>query len=229
METRSREQDRDPLLLRHRVPVAGALILIALIAVGNLQPPDAGIVCLLGYGFSILIGHLFVSPFVNQLWRWIEEDANSPAVDGSTEENGASVQGTAATRSPDAWRPKGVGVLERLLITSAVGLGHSSFIAVWLALKAAASWSQWKQPPVFHVFLIGNGLSIAFAVGGAVIAFPKRLSVPGLPLNSPNAWLVPVAAATLLPAFTLIFYGWMKRNWRAQHAAAEAGERLKRY
>jgi hypothetical protein len=99
-----------------------------------------------------------------------------------------------------------VGLFERplLALACAVGYGHLA-IAGWVALKAVFPWEKWrdrdpeKHPSAkegegrarFNLFLVGTGLSMASAVGGAVLALwlyepwllPKILTF-GLPQST---------------------------------------------
>jgi hypothetical protein len=43
--------------------------------------------------------------------------------------------------------PAILGMIERALFITAILLDHIEFIAVWLALKAAAQWSGWQNVP----------------------------------------------------------------------------------
>ncbi len=72
-----------------------------------------------------------------------------------------------------------VGFVERTLFVASWQLDAKEFIAVWLALKVAGQWSQWGTGRIlddgtrvhgrlmYNMFLIGTGLSIAYAVVGA--------------------------------------------------------------
>ena len=59
-------------------------------------------------------------------------------------------------------------------------MAKPEFIGVWLALKVAGQWQQWSEDKpyreggptivgrqLFNIFLIGNALSITYAVVGA--------------------------------------------------------------
>jgi len=57
-------------------------------------------------------------------------------------------------------------------------MGKPEFIGVWLVLKVAGQWKRWggeakvagkdlEGRVFYNIFLIGNGLSLAYAVGGA--------------------------------------------------------------
>lgn len=71
-----------------------------------------------------------------------------------------------------------LGIIERGLYTTSIIMGVPAWIPAWLALKVAARWQRWQgeERVTYNVFLIGNGLSVAFGVIGAWIAlgkFPK--------------------------------------------------------
>ena len=69
-----------------------------------------------------------------------------------------------------------IGIIERTLYVGSILYGKPEFIGIWLVLKVAGRF--WKdenerkandadQQAIFQVFLIGSGLSIAYAVIGA--------------------------------------------------------------
>jgi hypothetical protein len=70
-----------------------------------------------------------------------------------------------------------LGIFERILYVSAFSVHCAGFIAVWLTLKAISKWSGWSEDAKeteedkiqlgrarFQIFLIGNALSILFAL-----------------------------------------------------------------
>jgi len=78
-----------------------------------------------------------------------------------------------------------VGYIERFLYTTALLLQHYGIIGVWLAFKVAGRWERAKKQfddlyngnksnpknkmkahAIYSVFIIGNGLSIVYAVIG---------------------------------------------------------------
>ena len=65
-----------------------------------------------------------------------------------------------------------VGIVERLLYTTAFLLNQPGFVAVWLALKVASQWKRWQgeERATYNVFLIGSGLSLIMAYLGAWVA-----------------------------------------------------------
>ena len=109
----------------------------------------------LGYGFSLVVGHYIVKLNVDSLWKKI----------GS---------GDTIIRHP--WHPAFIGMIERVMYTSCVLLGWQNFIAVWLALKAVPQWRLWTEGikdlqgrAIFNIFLIGNALSVIYGVAGGLI------------------------------------------------------------
>ena len=63
------------------------------------------------------------------------------------------------------WPPVLLGCLESVLYPSAMLLGESGFIGIWLALKVAGQWRTWgKDRRHFVLFLIGNALIVSFAM-----------------------------------------------------------------
>ena len=127
---------------------------------------------LAGFCFSIIGGAISIWVATGALWKSIGRPRNR-----ADEE-----------LHPDPQLPAQVGVLERSLYTASILVGKEQFIAVWLALKMIPKWSWYrpsrgngrngtsdttKEPSdrsVFNIYLIGNGLSIAYGVAGGLIA-----------------------------------------------------------
>lgn len=65
-----------------------------------------------------------------------------------------------------------LGIIERILYSSAFMLGAPSWVAVWLGLKVAVQWNRWKgkERATYNIFLIGNAISIVFGFIGSWIA-----------------------------------------------------------
>ena len=106
---------------------------------------------IVGYSFSLFAGALFIWLLIDKAaWPYV-----SKAI--------------GRTIKPKRSLSSVLGVLERASITTAVLAGAPSWIGVWLAIKVAAQWNHWQDEnrASFNVFLIGNLLSIFFAVGGA--------------------------------------------------------------
>jgi len=108
---------------------------------------------LLGYGFSVVVGHFLVKGVVDRMRN---------AIDAGPKNGPRSGQSTV------------VGVVERALYTSAMEIGRHGFVGIWLALKVAAAWKQWdKEAPeassgraTCQIFLVGSGLSVAYGAAG---------------------------------------------------------------
>jgi len=68
-----------------------------------------------------------------------------------------------------------LGIIERVSYTTALILGLPEWIAVWLAMKVAVSWSvhQTRKSPSDNLYLIGNLLSIMFGFLGAWISLGR--------------------------------------------------------
>ena len=121
------------------------------------------LVYVLGFVFSIVLGHYLIRKVLDRFYRGYEE--------GRTVEN---------------WRAGVVGLVERALYTTAFLLGSPEFIAIWLALKVAGQWERWKADwsskaraselkdkkdtarAMYSGYLLGNALSIAYAIAGAL-------------------------------------------------------------
>jgi hypothetical protein len=109
-----------------------------------------------GYFFAVIVGHVFIKWLVEYLWRL---------------EYGQVPQ---REQRPSPHLPPLVGFVERTLYVAALQFSQAEFIAVWLALKVAGQWKRWEEGHgevsgrvFFNIFLVGSGLSIAFAVAGA--------------------------------------------------------------
>jgi len=116
---------------------------------------------IIGYFFAIVIAHFPISLVVNRMWECI----------GWTEKDKEGIR-------PDSWQPNILGCVERALYTVSFQLGKPEFIGVWLVLKVAAQWKRWGEDKeygghiiagraIYNIFLIGNALSIGYAVTGA--------------------------------------------------------------
>ena len=113
---------------------------------------------IIGLGYSVVVGHLAISPTMRILWRGIGLNPDS------------------ATQRPHSWQPAAQGFVERALFTVAIVAGFAAFIAAWLVLKTASQWSAFIRRDdddevnthAVHVnYVLGTGLSIAFAAAGA--------------------------------------------------------------
>ena len=89
------------------------------------------------------------------------------------------------------WHRAAFGFIERPLVMIAVLLLSAEIIAAWLVLKAASSWRGWgEEPGVFNRFVLGTGVSLAFASAGGGIAWGIVLSAPALAIGCAIAPLV---------------------------------------
>ena len=122
------------------------------------------LVLFLGYAYSVVLGGAVIKRTLDCFYIGYEQ--------GRTVEN---------------WRAGVVGLVERTLYTTAFLLAFPEFIAVWLALKVAGQWERWKQDwsskgrsdelkakkdtsrAMYSGYLLGNALSIAFGVTGALM------------------------------------------------------------
>lgn len=115
---------------------------------------------LIGYLFSMFLGALITWIIIDKLaWPYIKRHHKIDFV---------------KSHSLTIW----IGILERFLFTTAVLMGSSAFIPVWIAIKVAPQWDRWKgsERVTYNVFLLGNMISIIFSLSGAWIAW-------GLPNN----------------------------------------------
>lgn len=144
---------------------------------------------LIGIFFSVIIGNIIVRCTIKELWHALGDDDVS---------------------SPD-WRivAQTQGFIERLLYTLAWHFGHPSFIAAWLVLKVASKWKRYEEEPGYNVFLVGSGISILYAIVGAlVINWIKAMS-----------WLALLIPAILLECSLLVLL-WLK--WKTRNIAKAA-------
>lgn len=122
-------------------------------------PALVSLVC--GYGFAVVVGHCMIVWVVDGLWEGI----------GWNRKQASKIR-------PEADLPKLVGFVERTLYVAALKMGKPEFVGVWLALKVAGQWKRWSEEVkgesgsiagriIYNIFLIGSGLSIAYAVVGA--------------------------------------------------------------
>jgi hypothetical protein len=176
-------------------------------AVSEFWPPNNVI---LGYLFSLLGGHLATQATVNLMYK--------------------KLPGSPDERVP--WMPPIIGFLERILYTAAWVANKEPFVAVWLAFKGVAQWTGWnegrevgqgadkKKIPgraIFNIFLIGNALSLLFAVTGGEI-------VNLLPNNKilASRMVLGVCAATLLQ------YWYIRRSPKWEPPVVKAAEESRR-
>jgi hypothetical protein len=113
---------------------------------------------ILGYLYSVWVGHLLVLSFSRNAWSAL----------GEIPKNEKDM--------PYRWTSSLVGIIERIIYTSSLVFGAKEFIAVWLAIKIAVQWKRWedtkdlgKARASFHIFLIGTGLSLMYGVVGGFL------------------------------------------------------------
>ena len=101
------------------------------------------------------------------------------------------------------WIPLTVGVLERAIITTLVGWnvsGSAGFMGAWVAVKSAGGWASWSKGTTYgrsilFVGLLGNAVSILFAVaGGLIVAAPSLSAGADNPVVQQN-WLASLTAS----------------------------------
>jgi len=109
---------------------------------------------ILGYVFAVIFGGYCVPVVVKKLWsdpKWAE-------------------------LYPKDYLSDLVGTVERTLYVAAFQIQHEEFIGVWLFLKVAFQWQSCsgRDPTqvrsIHNIFLIGNGLSIAYALVGVKLS-----------------------------------------------------------
>lgn len=114
---------------------------------------------------------------------------------------------------PFAWQSNAVGLLERALYTSAWLVGRPGFVAIWLGLKLAGHWKHGMSggeavpgKAAFGVFLIGNGLSLAYGLLGGMMVDWLRFELWPYAIAAPivlvlfNWYLMPLVPPAGPPA-----------------------------
>ena len=138
-----------------------------------------------GYVFAVVVGHICVAAVVDQLWTSLNTTPRQSSV-----------------VRPGAFLPRVVGLVERGIYLGSIQFGQPQFIGVWLALKVAGQWKRWGEPleyegktidgrVFYNIFLIGNGLSVAYAAVAS-----KIVSAPKTGYFSALGWVVAILLAT---------------------------------
>lgn len=158
---------------------------------------------LMGLMVASPIAHVFIGFAVNSMWRRI-------GWKGPSDEKMFRL----------AWLPAALGAVERGLYVLSLVTQHPEFIAFWITMKVAGQWTQWSTDQVledgrrlngravFHIFLLGNALSIVFSFLGFQTF---RWLLAG---NEGTA----VVASTTVFSVTLAFGLW--HRWQATRTAA---------
>jgi len=152
----------------------------------------------IGYTFSVVVGHVFIKPVIDNLWKCV-----SP---------------TDKSAHMNPWSSGMVGCLERLVYTLSLQNGNQAFIGVWLAIKAAGKWKAWEGADkvvgegryIYQTFLIGNLLSILFAATG----FQVSQSIA-------EGRILQALAIMILLCVGAVIY----RVWAGRHAKQEIRQR----
>lgn len=114
-----------------------------------------------GYGVSVGVGAVVIWWFIEKVLRKKycekrgENDCGKPSL---------------------VWLPISMGILDRILYTTAWIISQEVFIGVWLAVKVARGWKVPEERKAtassvvrYNVFLIGNALCVIFGVSGGMI------------------------------------------------------------
>ncbi len=147
----------------------------------------------IGYGFSVFAGGILVKSLVETLWDCIVPNSS----------------GNPQIRQ-HAWQGDTLARIEGVLYLAFLQLGLGELIGIWLILKVAGQWKRWMddgdektQRPdgrsVFHIFLIGNALSVLYSfVGFKLIGW----------VNAGEVVQVIWVSLTVI-AVTLVFWAWI--------------------
>ena len=117
------------------------------------------------YVYGLLLADLLTSPSIDAFWRLMKREV-------LLEHTHYAYSGLKALHRY-AWQGHYVGFVERGLYITALIAGHPEFLAIWLTLKTVARSIRWTQDQqvrgraVFNAFLVGNGLSLLFAIVSA--------------------------------------------------------------
>lgn len=103
---------------------------------------------------TVLITTVFAGIFIKKLMEHIDEkEVEVPLEETHTEmRHGGYI----------------IGILERILVASAILMGHPQLIGYILTAKSIARLKKLKDDKFAEYFLIGNFLSFTFAIGGSV-------------------------------------------------------------
>lgn len=123
----------------------------------------------LGFLVSVIVGHFAIRFAAREMWLAVDLDPDAQPL------------------RPSPWQPEALGLVERSLFTAAILTGFEAFVAVWIALKTAAQWTSWGVDhegmrtgrtvtgrEVYVNFMLGTGLSVAFAATGAYVTLLLR-------------------------------------------------------
>jgi hypothetical protein len=116
---------------------------------------------IIGYGVSVVGGHIFINPING----WMRDERNRRQPGRKKVDNGGLL----------SWL---VGITERVAFTTALIADYPKFVALWLTLKFAGRWKEWRPEKPggwgrVNIFLVGNMLSILFSFIGAAIIRPN--------------------------------------------------------
>src|SRR5262249_27762180 len=121
------------------VPAAVVASLVAAIYLFWLHPAAMRNPYIAGYTFSVLLG----IPLSWLCW-WLLHRGVEKYVDKIADDKGA-----AEKMAPRVfWLPFLLGLFERSMATTLIGFsvsGGASFLATWMAIKAAGGWTEWGR------------------------------------------------------------------------------------
>ena len=113
---------------------------------------------LMGWVISVVMG-FFVNYLVLDVWLWPRQRRYSKMATPDIQDGPPNDRIIVAV----------LGVCDRITFTLSIIMGRPEWIAFWLTLKTAVKMPSWMEDKFrdFNVFLIGNAISIIFAVAGA--------------------------------------------------------------
>lgn len=128
-----------------------------------------------------------------------------------------------------------LGCIERVLFFAAFLATRWEFVGVWLGLKVASRWSEWKRSgctyvpgkravpagrSFFNIFLIGNGLSLGYSFIGALAV--QIVTQPGYGVVNIAVTLVAFSLASVVSGVLLQWYiGNQRKIQREQDEKAQ--------
>jgi hypothetical protein len=119
--------------------------------------------------YVTLIAQIAILPIVRRMWSILEKEAES--------------EGIKEKVKPRTWQGMILGVIERILFLLSLISGQVQFIGLWLGLKTVSQYKRWSENEIgratFNIFLIGNGLSLLYAVAGyEFVEFGRKICTP---------------------------------------------------
>lgn len=166
----------------------------------------------LGYFYAVIVGDRLVHGVINEMWILLREEAKSTSGDPPLLVNQLDALKTFS------WQVRIVGIVERVLYMVSMQIQKPEFIAIWLTLKTVARSRRWTEEEtvpgraVFNNFLVGNGLSILFA-----LASVGSIEWAAGPISERN-YILAIGVPIILALSTGALYIYFRRERRRRTA-----------